>query len=69
MSRQTADWAVCTLFNGEGLRVPVSGISQEELANEGFEIVGNTPEQASAFFKAEIDRWAVVVKASGATVD
>jgi tripartite-type tricarboxylate transporter receptor subunit TctC len=36
---------------------------------QGFEIVVNTPEEASAFFKAEIDRWAKVVKASGAAVD
>jgi tripartite-type tricarboxylate transporter receptor subunit TctC len=35
----------------------------------GFEIVVNTPEQASAFFKQEIERWAKVVKASGAAVD
>jgi tripartite-type tricarboxylate transporter receptor subunit TctC len=37
--------------------------------DQGFEIVVNTPEQASAFFKQEIDRWAKVVKASGASVD
>lgn len=37
--------------------------------NLGFEVVVNTPSEASAFFKAEIDRWAAVVKASGATVD
>ena len=37
--------------------------------NLGFEVMVNTPAEASAFFKAEIDRWAAVVKASGATVD
>lgn len=37
--------------------------------DQGFEIVVNTPEQASAFFKQEIERWAKVVKASGASVD
>jgi tripartite-type tricarboxylate transporter receptor subunit TctC len=37
--------------------------------NLGFEVVVNTPSEASAFFKSEIDRWAAVVKASGATVD
>jgi tripartite-type tricarboxylate transporter receptor subunit TctC len=36
--------------------------------NLGFEVVVNTPSEASAFFKAEIDRWAAVVKAYGATV-
>lgn len=37
--------------------------------NLGFEVVVNTPTEASLFFKSEIDRWAAVVKASGATVD
>ena len=41
----------------------------QRFKDQGFEIVANTPEQASAFFKSEIDRWSVVVKASGATVD
>jgi tripartite-type tricarboxylate transporter receptor subunit TctC len=35
----------------------------------GFEVVTNTPSEAQAFFKAEIERWTAVVKASGATVD
>ena len=41
----------------------------KRFADQGFDIVVNTPEQASAFFKSEIDRWAAVVKASGAAVD
>jgi tripartite-type tricarboxylate transporter receptor subunit TctC len=36
---------------------------------QGFDIVANTPAEASAFFKQEIDRWTAVVKQSGATVD
>ncbi|MEY2621164.1 MAG: hypothetical protein RIT26_984 [Pseudomonadota bacterium] len=35
----------------------------------GFEVVTHNPAEAQAFFKAEIERWATVVKASGATVD
>jgi tripartite-type tricarboxylate transporter receptor subunit TctC len=35
----------------------------------GFEVVTNTPAEAQAFFKSEIERWSAVVKASGATVD
>jgi tripartite-type tricarboxylate transporter receptor subunit TctC len=35
----------------------------------GFEVVTNTPVEAQAFFRAEIERWTTVVKASGATVD
>ena len=37
--------------------------------DQGFDIVTNTPAEAGAFFKAEIDRWASVVKTSGAQVD
>ena len=41
----------------------------KRFGDQGFDIVANTPEQAGAFFKTEIDRWATVVKASGAQVD
>ena len=41
----------------------------KRFADQGFEIIVNSPEQASAFFKQEIDRWAKVVKDSGAAVD
>ena len=37
--------------------------------DQGFEIMVNSPAEASAFFKSEIDRWTKVVKASGAQVD
>ena len=50
----------------KGLRS--ADVSQRFTA-QGFEIVANTPTEADAYFKAEIDRWATVVKASGATVD
>jgi len=42
---------------------------RERLAAEAAEPVGNTPEQFQAFIKAEIARWAPVVKASGARPD
>ena len=40
-----------------------------KLLELGFEIVGDTPEQFAAFLRAEIAKWAKVVKASGARPD
>lgn len=42
---------------------------RERLANQGFELVGNSPAQFGAYIRAEIPKWARVVKASGARVD
>ena len=42
---------------------------RERLAAQGADPVGNTPEQFATFIKAEIEKWAKIVKASGARVD
>ncbi len=51
----------------------VKGLRSDDLTQrfngQGFDIVANSPTEASAFFKKEIDRWTAVVKQSGATVD
>lgn len=41
---------------------------RDKLMELGFEQVGNTPEEFSAYIRTEIDKWGRVVKASGAKV-
>jgi len=38
---------------------------QERLARDGIEPVGNTPEAFAAQIKADLERWAQVVRAAG----
>lgn len=42
---------------------------RERLSSQGADAVGSTPEQFAAHIKSEIDKWARVVRASGAKVD
>jgi tripartite-type tricarboxylate transporter receptor subunit TctC len=42
---------------------------RERVLKQGFDIVASSPEEFGAYVKAEIPKWAKVVKASGASVD
>ncbi|MGZ8265425.1 MAG: tripartite tricarboxylate transporter substrate-binding protein, partial [Burkholderiales bacterium] len=42
---------------------------RDRMSAEGAEFVGDTPEQFTAFFKTEIEKWGRAVKASGARSD
>lgn len=42
---------------------------QRVLKDTGSEFVGDTPENFTAFVKAESEKWGKVAKATGATVD
>ncbi len=42
---------------------------KERFAGQGFDIIGNTPEQFSNQIKADVPKWAKVIKDSGAKVD
>ena len=56
-------------WNAEVNRIMQSPEIQARLPNEGARFMPNTPEQFAAFVKAEIAKWAPVVKASGARVE
>ena len=42
---------------------------KKKIAEQGGDVVAETPEQFAAFIKAETAKWGKVVKDSGATVD
>ena len=42
---------------------------RKQLTNLGVDIAANTPEEFAAYIKAEIPKWAAIVKASGASID
>jgi tripartite-type tricarboxylate transporter receptor subunit TctC len=56
-------------INSETLKIMKQPEFQKVLADTGSDFVGDTPENFSAFVKAESAKWSKVVKESGATVD
>jgi tripartite-type tricarboxylate transporter receptor subunit TctC len=50
-------------------RVLEAGDLRKRLEAEGVEIKGGTPEEFNAFLRAEIDKWAKVIKAAGIRLD
>jgi len=61
--------AVVAKLHGETVRALQNPEVRERIATFGFEPVGNSPADFGEFVKADIARWARVVKESGARVD
>jgi tripartite-type tricarboxylate transporter receptor subunit TctC len=56
-------------LNAEIKRTMALAEMRDRLAVEGADPVSNTPEQFGAFLRAEIERWAKVVKAANIRAD
>jgi tripartite-type tricarboxylate transporter receptor subunit TctC len=56
-------------WNAQTTRIMQSADIQARLPNEGARFVPHSPDELATFVKAEIAKWAPVVKASGARVD
>jgi len=61
--------AVVTRLNGEIVRIMQLPEVQTRLPKEGLRFVATTPQQFADFVRSEKDKWAPIVKATGAKAD
>ena len=57
--------AIVERLSGDLARVLQSAEGREALRAQGAEAVGNTPEEFARYLRAEVDKWAKMVKAQG----
>jgi tripartite-type tricarboxylate transporter receptor subunit TctC len=57
---------IVTKIHGDAVRAIASPDVRSRLAADGAELVGDTPEQVTAYLKSEIEKWGKAVKSSGA---
>ena len=59
--------SVITRLNAEALKALKLPDVQKRLVDSGSDIIGNTPEQADEFLRAEVEKWGKVVRAANVT--
>jgi tripartite-type tricarboxylate transporter receptor subunit TctC len=64
-----APQAVITRLHTDMSRIMSTADMQRRMAELGAEAANETPEQFGAFIRAEIPKWAKVIRDSGATAD
>jgi tripartite-type tricarboxylate transporter receptor subunit TctC len=60
---------IVSRLHSEIIKVLAQPEIRDRIAGEGAEVVGDTPAQFAAFLKADIARWAPLIKQSGARLD
>ena len=61
--------AIVRRLSGDIVKILAMPDIEKRIAGQGAEVVGNTPALFEAFLKADIARWAPVIKASGARAE
>ena len=56
-------------LNAEVIKILAESDVRQQLLNQGFEVLGGTPEQFGVFIKSEIVKWTRVIRDAGAHVD
>ncbi len=57
--------AIVTRLHGESVKILAAPDMRSKLASQGFEPVGNTPEQFAAYIQSEIAKWGKVIRDAG----